>query len=85
MGPVSLSLASRPSLGVLVVDGSRANELRPAERGAAMAFQSYALYPRMTVVQNMGFVLKMAGVRRATGAPSTDNARAGRRGCRRAG
>jgi ABC-type sugar transport system ATPase subunit len=48
-----------------VVDGSRANELRRAERGAAMVFQSSALYPYMTVVRNMGFALKMAGVRRA--------------------
>ena len=35
----------------------------PAERGIAMVFQSYALYPHMTVAQNMGFALKMAGSR----------------------
>jgi multiple sugar transport system ATP-binding protein len=40
----------------------RANDLRPADRGAAMVFQSYALYPHMTVAENMGFALKMAGV-----------------------
>lgn len=51
--------------GELLIDGVRANDLRPAERGAAMVFQSYALYPHMTVAQNMGFALKMAGVSKA--------------------
>ena len=40
------------------------HEKAPAERGAAMVFQSYALYPHMTVAENMGFSLKMAGVSR---------------------
>ncbi len=47
--------------GEVLIDGVRANELRPADRGTAMVFQSYALYPHMTVAQNMGFALKMAG------------------------
>jgi multiple sugar transport system ATP-binding protein len=51
--------------GDLLIDGERANELRPADRGAAMVFQSYALYPHMTVAENMGFALKMAGVAKA--------------------
>ena len=51
--------------GELLIDGARANELRPADRGAAMVFQSYALYPHMTVAENMGFALKMAGVARS--------------------
>ena len=51
--------------GDLIIDGTRANDLRPADRGAAMVFQSYALYPHMTVAENMGFALKMAGVPRA--------------------
>ena len=51
--------------GELRIDGVRANELRPADRGAAMVFQSYALDPHMTVAENMGFALKMAGVARA--------------------
>jgi multiple sugar transport system ATP-binding protein len=51
--------------GELLIDGARANEVRPAERGAAMVFQSYALYPHMTVAENMGFALKMAGVAKA--------------------
>lgn len=48
--------------GDLLIDGKRANDMRPADRGAAMVFQSYALYPHMTVAENMGFALKMAGV-----------------------
>jgi multiple sugar transport system ATP-binding protein len=51
--------------GDLLIDGQRANDLRPADRGAAMVFQSYALYPHMTVADNMGFALKMAGTGRA--------------------
>ena len=48
--------------GEVLIDGVRANEQRAADRGAAMVFQSYALYPHMTVAENMGFALKMAGV-----------------------
>ncbi len=51
--------------GELLIDGRRANDLRPADRGAAMVFQSYALYPHMTVAENLGFALKMAGEPRA--------------------
>ncbi len=51
--------------GELLIDGARANDLHPADRGAAMVFQSYALYPHMTVAENMGFALKMAGVDKA--------------------
>ncbi len=52
------------SSGELCIDGRRVNEVHPAERGAAMVFQSYALYPHMTVAENMGFALRMAGVDR---------------------
>ncbi len=51
--------------GDLLIDGERANDVHPAERGAAMVFQSYALYPHMTVAENMGFALRMAGVARS--------------------
>jgi multiple sugar transport system ATP-binding protein len=51
--------------GEILIDNQRANDLRPADRGAAMVFQSYALYPHMTVADNMGFALKMAGVAKA--------------------
>ncbi len=52
------------SAGELFIDGIRANAQHPSQRGAAMVFQSYALYPHMTVAQNMGFALEMAGVAR---------------------
>ncbi len=51
--------------GEIKIDGLRANDLAPAARGIAMVFQSYALYPHMTVSQNMGFGLKLAGASKA--------------------
>lgn len=51
--------------GDFLIDGARANAVPPDKRGLAMVFQSYALYPHMTVAQNMGFALKMAGRPRA--------------------
>jgi multiple sugar transport system ATP-binding protein len=51
--------------GALLIDGKRMNEMGPADRGLAMVFQSYALYPHMTVRQNMSFALRLAGVPRA--------------------
>lgn len=51
--------------GDLLIDGVRANDLHPADRGAAMVFQSYALYPHMTVAENMGFSLRVAGVKKS--------------------
>ncbi|MBB5190901.1 multiple sugar transport system ATP-binding protein [Silvimonas terrae] len=49
------------SNGSLMIDGVRANDIAPSQRGGAMVFQSYALYPHMTVGENMGFALKLAG------------------------
>ena len=48
------------SVGELSIDGMRVNELPPAQRSIAMVFQSYALYPHMTVRENMEFALKIA-------------------------
>ncbi len=48
--------------GDLLIDGERANDSPPDKRGLAMVFQSYALYPHMTVAGNMGFSLRLAGV-----------------------
>ena len=45
--------------GDLYIGGERVNHLTPPERGIAMVFQSYALYPHMTVYKNMAFGLKM--------------------------
>ncbi|MGY0195959.1 ABC transporter ATP-binding protein [Leptothrix sp. BB-4] len=60
--------------GDLLIDGERANDRHPADRGAAMVFQSYALYPHMTVAENMGFSLRMAGVSKAERAASVGRA-----------
>ncbi|HEY0821338.1 MAG TPA: sn-glycerol-3-phosphate ABC transporter ATP-binding protein UgpC [Rhizobacter sp.] len=49
------------SAGDIFIGGERINDTPPAERGVAMVFQSYALYPHMTVAENMGFALKLAG------------------------
>ncbi len=46
--------------GELQIDGQRMNETPPAQRGIAMVFQTYALYPHMTVRENMAFGLKIA-------------------------
>ena len=54
------------SSGDLFIDGQRVNDVDPARRGTAMVFQSYALYPHMTVAENMGFGLKMAGEPKAS-------------------
>ncbi|MGO4573538.1 ABC transporter ATP-binding protein [Microvirga sp. 2TAF3] len=48
--------------GELLIDGQRVNDVPPSERGLAMVFQSYALYPHMSVADNMGFSLRLAGV-----------------------
>ncbi|MBN9671789.1 ABC transporter ATP-binding protein [Roseibium aggregatum] len=47
--------------GTLEIDGMVVNDVPPAQRGIAMVFQSYALYPHMTVYDNMAFALKLAG------------------------
>jgi alpha-glucoside transport system ATP-binding protein len=46
--------------GDFTIDGVRMNDVPPAQRGIAMVFQSYALYPHMTVRENMEFALKIA-------------------------
>ena len=48
--------------GELIIGGERVNELAPRDRDIAMVFQNYALYPHMTVRENMGFALKLAKV-----------------------
>jgi multiple sugar transport system ATP-binding protein len=50
------------SEGELAIDGSPANDLSPAERGIAMVFQSYALYPHMSVRENLAFGLRLQKV-----------------------
>src|SRR3954462_3351140 len=48
--------------GEIRIDNQRVNELHPKDRDIAMVFQSYALYPNMTVAQNISFGLEMRGV-----------------------
>ena len=52
------------SSGEIAIDGQVVNDVEPARRGCAMVFQNYALYPHMTVEQNIGYALKVAGVSR---------------------
>ncbi|KVS70070.1 ABC transporter ATP-binding protein [Burkholderia cepacia] len=56
--------------GDLNIDGTRMNDVPPAKRGIAMVFQSYALYPHMTLYDNMAFGLKLAGAKK----PEIDSA-----------
>ena len=51
--------------GDLLIDGRRVNDVAPKDRDIAMVFQSYALYPHMTVYDNMAFPLKLAKMDKA--------------------
>ncbi|QIE95808.1 maltose/maltodextrin ABC transporter ATP-binding protein MalK [Pantoea stewartii] len=51
--------------GELLIGDRRMNDVPPAERGIGMVFQSYALYPHLSVAENMSFGLKLAGVKKA--------------------
>jgi multiple sugar transport system ATP-binding protein len=51
--------------GDMLFDGERVNNVIPSRRGIAMVFQSYALYPHMTVKENMAFGMKLAGSSKA--------------------
>jgi alpha-glucoside transport system ATP-binding protein len=46
--------------GDMFIDGERVNTVPPSKRGIAMVFQSYALYPHMTVYDNMAFGMRIA-------------------------
>ncbi len=50
--------------GQVMIDGEDVTDYDPSERGVAMVFQSYALYPHMTVSENLGFGLRMGGMPR---------------------
>jgi multiple sugar transport system ATP-binding protein len=61
------SLAGLESIssGDLVIAGERMNDMPPRKRDLAMVFQSYALYPHMTVEQNLTYSLRIKGVKKA--------------------
>jgi multiple sugar transport system ATP-binding protein len=62
-----------PTDGGILFDGQRVNDVDPAQRNVAMVFQSYALYPHMTVRQNLEYPLRKRGVPRAQRAGLVDN------------
>ena len=51
--------------GGIYIDGRRIDQLKPEDRGFGMVFQNYALFPHMTVLQNVGFGLRMRGLPKA--------------------
>ena len=51
--------------GQIAIAGTVVNDLEPRERGCAMVFQNYALYPHMTVAENIGYALKVSGMAKA--------------------
>jgi multiple sugar transport system ATP-binding protein len=53
------------SAGTILIDDAEVSTLAPRSRDIAMVFQNYALYPHMSVAQNMGFALKIAKVKKA--------------------
>ena len=55
-----LSGLEEQTSGEIYIDGERIDHLPPAKRGLAMVFQSYALYPHMTVFENMSYALRVA-------------------------
>ncbi|PDS80894.1 sn-glycerol-3-phosphate ABC transporter ATP-binding protein UgpC [Rhizobium sp. L43] len=60
--------------GALLLDSERMNEVAPAKRGIAMVFQSYALYPHMSVYKNLAFGLETAGYKKAEIQPKVKRA-----------
>jgi multiple sugar transport system ATP-binding protein len=58
--------------GQIVIDGKDVSELEPSQRGLAMVFQSYALFPAMTVRRNLSFGMEIAGKPKATIAEKVD-------------
>ncbi len=63
-----------PTSGEIYIDGRRVNDVEPKDRDIAMVFQRYALYPHMTVRENLGFGLKLRKYSRADTAKRVDEA-----------
>src|SRR5256712_3066169 len=64
----------RPTSGDIVIDGNIVTELPPRARNVAMVFQSYALYPHLTVERNISFPLRAQGMAREKIGPSVQKA-----------
>ncbi|NUN48217.1 MAG: ABC transporter ATP-binding protein, partial [Candidatus Brocadiae bacterium] len=64
-----------PDAGTIEIGGRRVNGVEPRDRDVAMVFQSYALYPHMTVLENISVPLRLRGATRAEAARhATDTA-----------
>ncbi len=61
----SISGLDQVTSGTLEIDNAVVNDVPPSKRGIAMVFQSYALYPHMSVFENIGFALENQGLPRA--------------------
>ena len=61
----AISGLDQVSSGTIEIDNAVVNEVPPSKRGIAMVFQSYALYPHMSVFENIGFALENQGLNRA--------------------
>jgi multiple sugar transport system ATP-binding protein len=61
----SISGLEKVTSGTVAIDGRVVNDVPASERGIAMVFQTYALYPHMTVAENMAYALRIAGMPRA--------------------
>jgi len=70
----TISGLEEPTAGQVFIGGEDVTDFDPSERGVAMVFQSYALYPHMTVEQNLGFGLRMGGMPRDQVATRVDQA-----------
>jgi multiple sugar transport system ATP-binding protein len=64
------------SAGEIIIGGKVVNDLSPRERNIAMVFQNYALYPHMTVGENMAFSLRLSGAPKAEIKEKVDRAAA---------
>jgi ABC-type sugar transport system ATPase subunit len=63
-----------PTAGEIEIAGRRVNDLPPRDRDVAMVFQNYALYPHLSVRDNIGFPLRMRGIPRADVARRVESA-----------
>ena len=68
--------------GTISIGGRVVNQLEPAQRDIAMVFQNYALYPHMSVFENMAYGLKIAKVPKEEIRARVDTAKIGRASCR---